>query len=174
MTTSFESKATKTVSGAEDRAFIDSAVVARIRRLFIIGLVSAFIYSVFMTGSQGACLGGMTGDGGFLNAAGEPTDVAPSCVQLVLRPSPLVFLSLIAVFLWAMSSLQRKAVTEAAALRTLRRAENIIMIVAVGALVIGQLWFWQIPVSEWDGTGTFFFPFPFASGEMTVSPMNQG
>ena len=32
----------------------------------------------------------------------------------------------------------------------------------------------MIPITDWDGTGTFFYPFPFGSVELDTEPMSMG
>ena len=37
--------------------------------------------------------------------------------------------------------------------------------------VVSQVWFALIPISDWDGTGILFYPFPFGAVDMVVTPM---
>ena len=96
-------------------------IVTNIRRLVIVAALAAFAYGAFLTGSKGYCPGGMNSDDEFLDANGNVTEVAPTCIDLVLRPSDWV-------------------------------------------------WFRMIPITEWDGTGTIFAPFPFGSIDVAITP----
>lgn len=64
------------------------AVIAEIRRVLITALVAVFVYSTLMVASRSYCPGGVDGSGGFIDSAGQPTDQAPVCMDLTLRPSP--------------------------------------------------------------------------------------
>ena len=146
-------------------------VVARIRRLLVVGLVAAVGYSLFMTSSKGYCPGGVTADGSFVDAAGNATDTAPVCINLTLEPSWLVFLAIAAVAFGALTMVLRRAADVPSAIRYLDRAAVAIVIIAVASVAISQIWFAMIPITEWDGTGTFFYPFPFGSVELETEPM---
>lgn len=148
-------------------------IVARIRRLLVVGLLAALGYSMFMTGSKGFCPGGVTGAGGFIDADGNPTDVAPSCVSLTLRPSPLILAAIAVIVLWALTKVLRSAVDVADAVRILDRTAAAIAILAVASAVISWIWFAMIPITDWDGTGSFLYPFPFGSVDMQISPMTS-
>ncbi|MDE0546138.1 hypothetical protein [Microbacterium sp. C7(2022)] len=148
-----------------------AAVIARIRRLLIVAVTAVAGYAMFMTASKGYCPGGITGDGRFLDAAGNPTDLAPSCISMTLQPSGLVYLALAAIVIGALTRVLNRAGDESSAVRILDRAAAIVAIVAVASVIISQVWFSLIPITSWDGTGTFVYPFPFGSVEMTTSPM---
>ncbi|UNK69589.1 hypothetical protein [Microbacterium sp. H1-D42] len=145
-------------------------VVARIRRLLVVGVLAALGYAAFMSASKGFCPGGVS-DGGFIDAAGNPTDVAPTCVNLTLRPSPLILAAIAVIVFWALTRVLRRAVDVPSAIRIVDRAAAAIVILVVASVVISQVWFALIPLTDWDGTGTFFYPFPFGSVDMQTSPM---
>ncbi|MGV8882092.1 MAG: hypothetical protein ACOH19_08040 [Rhodoglobus sp.] len=161
-----ESLDTSSIPGAE--------VVARVRRLLVVGLVAAFGYSIFMTGSKGYCPGGVSADGSFVDAAGNATDIAPRCINLTLEPSWLVFLAVAAIACGALTMVLRRAADIHSAIRYLDRAAAAIAIIAGASVVISQIWFAMIPITDWDGTGTFFFPFPFGSVDVEIEPMQTG
>ncbi len=149
-------------------------VIARVRRLLLIGLAAAAGYSIFMTSNKGYCPGGVTADGSFTDAAGNVTDTAPLCVSLSLHPSPLVFIAIAAIAFAAITMVLRRAADIPSAIRYLDRAAAVIAILAVASVVISQIWFAMIPITDWDGTGTFFYPFPFGLVELTTEPMSVG
>lgn len=149
-------------------------IVARIRRLLVVGLVAAVGYSMFMTGSKGYCPGGVNADGSFIDAAGNTTDTAPMCVTLTLQPSWLVFFAIAAVAFGALTMVLRRAADVSSAIQYLDRAAAAIAILTVASVAISQIWFAMIPITDWDGTGTFFYPFPFGSVELETEPMSMG
>lgn len=149
-------------------------IVARVRRLLVVGLVAAVGYSVFMTGSKGYCPGGVNTDGSFIDAAGNATDTAPMCVNLTLQPSGLVFIAVAAVAFGAITMVLRRAADVPSAIRYLDRAAAAIAILTVASVAISQIWFAMIPITDWDGTGTFFYPFPFGSVKLDTEPMSMG
>lgn len=152
-----------TLAGAE--------IIARIRRLIIVAMLAAWGYSLFTVASKGYCPGGITGDGAFLDASGQITDVPPECISLLLKPSPLVFIALAAIVVLTLSAVQRHAIDTASALRYLNRAIFIVLIVAVASAVIARVWFSLIPLQDWPETGTLIYPFPFGAVDMTVKPV---
>ena len=145
-------------------------IVDRIRRLIIVALVAGVSYSVLTAAGKGYCVGGADGAGGFTDAAGNPVDTVPSCVTLTLRPSPMVYFAVAAIILWALTRVLRKANGVASALRVLDRAAVAIGVLVAVSILVSQVWFALIPITEWDGTGTFFYPFPFGAVDMGTTP----
>ncbi|MCD2443094.1 hypothetical protein LQ757_12495 [Agromyces sp. SYSU K20354] len=150
-----------------------AAVLLRVRRLLVLALIMSLVYGFFTHVSKSYCPGGFSGDGGFVDADGRPTDVAPSCISLTLGPSWLVYAAIgVAVFM-AITRVLKRAATEADALRILDRAAAFIGILAVASIVISHVWFALIPIDE-SGTGAFLFPFPFGAVTVDISPMTNG
>lgn len=147
-------------------------VLVLIRRLAATGLLAGVGYSMFSTASQGRCPGGITHDGSFIDRLGNPTDVAPSCIEMTLRPSPVVYLVLALIVVVAVSRATR-AESEAAALRTLSWAGLTVILAAVVAVVLAQLSFISIPLEDWDGTGLPPIP-DWLAVDVAVSPMQGG
>lgn len=160
---------TRTAAAASPSA--GAPVIARIRRLVIAALVAGFGYAALTQASSSYCPGGFDSDGNYVDWAGNATDVVPSCVNLALRPSPFVLIAIAAIVVWALGAVIRRATDETAALRLIDRAALAVIIVAAASLFISQVWFGLLPVTSWDGTGTFVYPFPFGSVEMTTSEM---
>ena len=148
----------------KDVAVPGAEIVDRIRRLIIVALVAGVAYSVLTAAGKGYCAGGFT------DAAGNPVDTVPSCVTLTLRPSPLVYFAIAAIILWALTRVLRKANGVASALRVLDRAAVAVGVLVTVSIVVSQVWFALIPITEWDGTGTFFYPFPFGAVDMVSTP----
>lgn len=148
------------------------AVIARIRRVLILTLIAGFAYGTLTGAGAGSCAGGFDGDGGFVDGEGLPTDMVPMCVQLTLRPSPLVFIAIGLIVLVAIGRVL-KAVDERIALRTLDRAAAGIGVLAVVAIVVSHVWFQLIPVHDLLSSGSWavFSPFPFGMIDVSTEPM---
>ena len=158
-------------SARAQRLLPGAAVIARIRRLFVLALISSFAYGVFSTGGRGSCPGGFDGDGGFIDAAGNPTSQEPLCITVNLQPSPLMFLGIALIVFFAIGRVL-KAADEPTALRTLDRAAMAIAILVVCALVISRVWFGLFPLADIDPRSfQIFAPFPFGVFDIVVTPM---
>lgn len=146
------------------------AVIARIRRVLVVSLVAALVYPAFMGASSSYCPGGVDGNGGFVDAAGIPIE-APSCIQLSLGPSPLVYLGIGLIVLLTINRVLR-AVSERMALRILDRAAIGIGVLVIVAVVVSQVWFRMIPITDFmSGSFSFFSPFPFGFIESSTQPL---
>ncbi|MFB6610334.1 hypothetical protein ACFCVO_08445 [Agromyces sp. NPDC056379] len=151
-----------------------AAILRRTRSLLFCALGTGLAYSVLGNASKGGCPGGVTGGGGFIDAGGQPTDVAPNCINVTLQPSGIVFLAIAVIVLVAITRVLKSSATEAAALRTLDRAALVIVAVTATWLVITHVSFWMIPLDQWDGGGYFPIPFTFGAVDIDISPMQQG
>jgi hypothetical protein len=150
-----------------------AAVIARIRRVLILALISAAIYPIFMSASASYCAGGVDAEGGFLDAVGRPIDEAPNCVQLTLGPSPLMYLGICLIVLLAIGRVL-KAADEPAALRVLDRSAIAVGVLVVAAIVVSQVWFHFVPIADFmSGSAAIFSPFPFGSIDVSTTPMPQ-
>ncbi|MEV8252479.1 hypothetical protein AB0O95_00790 [Rhodoglobus sp. NPDC076762] len=148
-------------------------IVARIQRLIITAALAAFGYGTFLVASKGICAGGFNGDGDFIDADGSVTESVPQCISLTLGPSGVIYIAIAVIAILAIRAVQRRASTVAEALRYLDRAAAAIVILVVASLVISYVWFSLIPITDWNGSGTFFFPFPFGAVEVDISPMQS-
>ena len=151
-----------------------AAILRRTRSLLFCALGTGLAYSVLGNASKGGCPGGATGDGGFIDAGGQSTAVAPNCINVTLQPSGIVFLAIAVIVLVAITRVLKSSATEAAALRTLDRAAILIVAVTATWLVITHVSFWMIPLDQWDGGGYFPIPFTFGTVDIDISPMQQG
>jgi hypothetical protein len=147
------------------------AVIGRIRRVLTVSLVAVLVYSVSMGASAGFCAGGVDADGGFIDAAGRAVDEAPRCVQLTMGPSPLVFLAIALILLFALGRVMN-ASDESVAVRILDRSAAGVVVLVIVAIVVSQVWFRMIPLEGFmAGTASIFSPFPFGFIEVTNTPM---
>lgn len=133
-----------------------AAVLIRVRRLLGSTALVAIAYGFLSNGSRAFCPG--------VGPAGD------SCVSLQLRPSPFVFVALALVVFVAIGRVLRRAPTEAAALLILDRAALVAAAIGAVSLLISIVWFGLIPLESWNGGGTYIFPFPFGSVDLTVTP----
>jgi hypothetical protein len=157
---------------AEMTALPGATMLKRVRRLIILTVVCALVYSISTTASSGICPGGFDGNGGFIDANGDPTDIAPNCLTLSLHPNPLWFVVFALVVTGALSSALKKSKTEADALRYIDSAAAVIVVLTVLCIVVSHVWFWNLPVDEWDGLHTnFVYPYPFGLVDMEISPL---
>jgi hypothetical protein len=157
------------------RSTLPGATVLRhTRGVLLSALGAAFAYGFLLHASSGYCPGGITGDGTYLDADGRSTDIAPQCISLTLEPSFLVYVAIAIIVLAAITKVLNKAETEEAAIRTLDRAVIVVISVVTGSISISYIWFGLIPVTDWDGSGAFFFPFPFGAVDVDISPLTQG
>lgn len=151
-----------------------ATIIRRIRRLLLWGLGTALVYTGLSAASKGLCRGGATGDGGYLDADGRATTAVPRCVDLVLRPSPVVYVAIAAIALIAITLVLRRSADEASALRTLDRAVILIVAVTAAWLALTLVSFMSIPLDAWDGGEQFWIPFTFGNVDIDVSPMQSG
>lgn len=148
-----------------------AAVIAQIRRVLIIAVISALVYPTLMVASRGYCPGGVDGDGGFIDGSGRPVDEAPACIQLTLRPNSLVYLGIAVIVLLALGRVM-KASDEAPALKTLNRASVGVGALIVVAIVVSHVWFFMIPMEGFSSDSwSVFSPFPFGVIDVTTTPL---
>ncbi|GGM37278.1 hypothetical protein [Microbacterium saperdae] len=154
-------------------ALAGAPVIARIRRVLILAVVAALVYPMFMVASSGYCPGGVDGNGGFIDASGQPVDEALPCVQLTLGPSPLVYVGIALIVLLALGRVLR-ASDEPTALRTLDRAAIGVGALVVVAVIVSVVWFSLIPLDQFSsGSISVFSPFPFGVIDVDVTPMTE-
>lgn len=146
-------------------------IVARIRKLILTAGFTLMVYSIFTTANRGYCPVDVATDGSLVGSDGNFTEVVPSCVNLMLQPSGLIYLAIFAIIVVTLNFVLRRANDEESALQYLDRAELGIMILAVASLLISQIWFWMIPITDWNGSGTFYFPFPFGAVGLITTPI---
>ncbi|WP_313540202.1 hypothetical protein [Leifsonia aquatica] len=144
-----------------------AAILVRLRRLLLCVIVAGLVYSVLTNASSGHCA-----DAGTVDSPGDDegaASVVTSCVTLTLRPSPFVYIALAVIVLVALGRVLRTATTVPRALAIVDRAAVVAVVVAGASWLIAVVWFLLLPVETWDGTGSFWFPFPFGAVELTTS-----
>ena len=157
--------------GAELSTLPGASILRRTRSLLFCALGTGLVYSVLSVASKGGCSGGVTGDGGFVDADGQPTEVAQYCVDVTMRPSSIVFVAIAVIVLVAITRVLRTADSEAAALRMLDRAAILLVVVTAIWLVVAHISFWMIPLDQWNGGEYFPLPFTFGTVDVDVSPI---
>ncbi|MGN7797803.1 hypothetical protein [Leifsonia sp. 22587] len=162
---------TRDAEAAEwETAPVSVRLLGRARTLVLWALGAAILYSS-LRASKGSCPGGFDCDGGFVDASGQPTSVAPQCVQLELQPAPVVYLAIGLAVIIALTRAARAADIDAA-LRIMKRAAVVVVGIAVVSMLIAILWFQGMPMPT--TTSTVVYPFPFGGGTTTVTPMEPG
>ncbi|WP_426622297.1 hypothetical protein [Microbacterium sp. As-52] len=147
------------------------AIIAQIRRVVMMAVIAVLVYSTLTVASRSYCPGGIDGSGGFIDSSGQPTDEAPVCIDLTLRPSPLVYIAIAAIVLITLGRVM-KASDERSALKTLNRASIGVAALVVLAIVVSLVWFFLIPMEEFtSGSWTVFSPFPFGTIDVTTTPL---
>lgn len=148
------------------------ALVAKIRGLLIVSVIAGLVSPMFMAATTSYCPGGIDGSGGFIDAAGQSVDEAPRCIDMALKPSPLLYVAIGLIVLIAINRVM-KAADEASALRTLGRASMTVGVLVVVAIMISQVWFQTIPIEQFStGSWSVLSPFPFGLIDVTDSPMS--
>ncbi|WP_308798958.1 hypothetical protein [Agromyces silvae] len=156
---------------AEMSTLPGASTLLRTRRLIVAALVTAFLYNLVMTASRGGCPGGVTGDGGYLDANGQPTDTVPMCANLTLGPSWWVFAAIALIVVLAITRVLKRASDQRTAARILDRAAILIFAIAGASVLIGYVWFFAIPLESVTEGGTVVLPFLFGSVDLTVTPI---
>ncbi|NNC12375.1 hypothetical protein HII28_10860 [Planctomonas sp. JC2975] len=135
------------------------SVLIGARRLLIVCLFSALGYSALTTASRG----GVTDSEGSASPA--------TVVNLSLHPNPFFYAVIAAAFFFAVHRVLTRAADEEAASRMFRRASLVVVLMAIGAIVIADTWFFALPLEGWPNPGTWISPFPFGTvGVSTASP----
>jgi ABC-type Fe3+ transport system permease subunit len=152
-------------------ALLGAPVLLRVRRLIVAALITSLLYSIVMTATRSGCPGGVTGDGGYLDANGQPTDFVPQCYNFTLGPSVWVFVAIALTVVLAITRVLKKAGDLRNATRILDRAAMIVFAIAGASVLIGYVWFFLIPIDTSDGTGTLYLPLPFGNVTLDVHPI---
>ena len=149
-------------------------IIRAIRALLIWAVLASLVYTALSHATQGICPGGFDGSGGFIDADGGPTDTAPTCLTVSLLPGPIVYGIIGGTIIGVLSVILRRASSQAQALRFISRARWIVCGVALVSILVAQVWFAQLDVTSWDGGPIdVLFPFPFASGSVEISPLQD-
>lgn len=148
-------------------------ILMRLRRLIIVGILSAIGSWFLIGGSKGGCPGGIDAYGGYLDAAGQPTLDQPMCSSLTLRPNGLMPVLVAIAVIWVIGRIVRAAADEADAIRMIDRTAAVLAIVAAAGIIISYVWFALTPLPDPGASYSVFSPFPFATIEVDISPMTR-
>ena len=160
--------------GAELSTLPGASILRRTRSLLYCALGTGLVYGMLSVASKGGCSGRVTGDGGFIDAEGRPTEAAQYCVDVTMRPSSIVYVAIAVIVLVAITRVLKSSASEAAALRTLDRAAILLVAVTAVWLVFTHVSFWMIPLDQWDGGAYFPLPFTFGTVDVEISPIQPG
>lgn len=147
-----------------------AAIIIGIRTLLIWAIVAAAMLATFLHGSMSSCSGGVTGSGGFLDADGQPTDIAPMCGSVTMSASPLVYVAIALIVVLSLTRMLRRADTIDDALRVVNNARMAIVVLTLVTFAVG---FWAIStvrVDDWSSY-SLLHPFPFATYDISTRPM---
>ncbi|MFF2274532.1 hypothetical protein [Agromyces sp. NPDC058126] len=147
-----------------------ATIIRRIRGMIFSALGAALVYSIIGTASKGTCVGGYSGDGGYIDGSGNATDLAPTCVQLTLRPSAIVFVAIAVTVIVAITLVLRPGRTEASALRVIDRAVVVMIAATLAWAVVTQVSFFAIPLDPPSPGEPFMVPFTFGHVEVDITP----
>ncbi|WP_460795129.1 hypothetical protein [Microbacterium sp. GXF0217] len=148
-----------------------AGILLRLRRLIVVSILAALASWFFISGSKGWCPGGLDADGGYLDAAGQPTPEQPMCASLTLQPSGFMPIVLTLAVIWVIGRVVRSAADEAGAIRMIDRVAAVIAIVTAAGILISYVWFALTPLPDPGASYAVFSPFPFASIDVDISPM---
>ncbi|AXA95054.1 MULTISPECIES: hypothetical protein [Microbacterium] len=131
-------------------------LVERVRRLVLLSVLLACGYGMFVRGQKQSCIGQASGPG--------------ACAELVLSPSPLVFVAAAVIVLLSLKRVVHHAASDDDARRILGRAATGVVVLFVVATVVSLTWLALVPVPDPGEPYAIAFPFPFASGELRMTP----
>lgn len=145
-----------TVPLADSSTLPGVVLVERVRRLVLLSVLLAAGYGTFVRGQKQSCIG-------------QPSGPA-ACAELIMSPSPLVFVAAAVIVLISLQRVVRRAPSDDDARRILGRAATGVVVLFVVATVVSLTWLALVPVPDPAGPYAIVFPFPFASGEFRTSP----
>lgn len=164
---------TITQNDTDENALLPGAeIVVGIRSLLIWAIVAATMLAVFLRGSMGSCSGGITGSGGFLDAQGQPTDIAPMCGSVTMSANPLVYVAIALIVVMSLTRILGRAGTVEQALRIVNNARMVIVVLTLVTFVVGYWAITTLRVEDWNNY-SIFIPFPFTSFDISTHPMGS-
>ncbi len=134
----------------------------------VVAVIAAGMYSIFGSGSMGACSGGFSTEG-FVEGRGLPTSQSPLCLNVAFRPHPLVYLVIAAI---AVATGFARAATAAGPVmqrRVLTVGALTIVAVALVATATQFAPLHQHIIANWLESNSFVTP-PFANVVVEVGP----
>ncbi|WP_022890379.1 hypothetical protein [Agromyces italicus] len=146
-----------------------ATVIRRIRRMAFAALGTALVYSVIGAATRGGCVGGSTADG-FMEVNGSAADITPTCVQLTLRPSWIVFVAIAVTVIVAITLILRPGRSEASALRIIDRAVAVMIAGTLAWAALTMVSFFAIPLDPPSPGEPFMIPFTLGQVEVDLTP----
>lgn len=128
--------------------------------LFIaVSVVTCVVYSIFSTGSMGGCLGGVTGDGGYIDGSGNPTTMPPTCINLTLQPQSYVYAIIAVLAILALVVIRRRQ-SQSLPVMTITTAA-LVAIIAIGAIFSAYhfLFVQDALLGDWRNSHDLVVPF---------------
>lgn len=122
-------------------------------------IIAGAVYSLLSNGSMGGCLGGVTGDGRYIDSAGNLTNAEPTCIMIQMQPQSFVYLILAAIAVISMAIIRRR---QARALPTkTATVVGVAVMIAVGVAftVYHLMWIQGFLVGDWQTTHDLVVPF---------------
>ncbi len=153
-----------------ERLLPGAAIIVGIRSLLIWAIVAAAMLATFLRGSMSGCPGGIDASGGFIDAAGEPTDTAPLCGSITMSASPLVYTAIALIVVLSLTRILRRADTVDDALRITRNAQMAILVLTIVAFVVGYVAIMTVHIDDWSNY-SLLYPFPFVTYDISTHPM---
>lgn len=147
-------------------------ILLRVFWLLVVAVVSGLGYST-LSGSHAGGHGRVDGNGNYLDAHGNQTTTPPLEVNAVLHPNPSIPVLLGVIVLAAIIIVLRVAHDERSALRILNMTMIVVPVVAVSCVIVGNAWFFAMPLDYWTSSAVHYLGFPFASVDVTVQPMTN-
>lgn len=131
-----------------------------VRKLVLLGFGLSVGYGFLATASKGFC----PDSGPILD------DGSHQCVQVSMRPLPLIFIAIVALIYSAISRISTRVSTIENALLVVENRARAMTLLVVVSLVVGHLWFWLVPESiDYSQSWGVVYPFPFVLAEVTTS-----
>lgn len=131
----------------------------QVRNVMRWALVSAVIYSLMVIGSRGSCAGSIGAGGGASEVLGQTAGATPMCTFLELGPSPLVYLFLALLALWATQPTEKP-------FRRVRNLRRACLATGVGCALLAQTSFLLVDLNPGGPVPTV----PFGVVTMSVTP----
>ena len=154
----------------EDALLPGAEIIVGIRSLLIWAIVAAGMLALFLRGSMSSCSGGLSGDGGFVDSQGRPSDVAPMCGSVIMSASPLVYVAIALIVLMSLTWILGRADTVDRALRIVNNARMIILVLTLVTFVVGYWAIMTLRVEDWNNY-SILIPFPFTTFDISTNPM---
>ena len=137
-----------------------ATIIRRIRGMLLSAISTALVYSLIGNANKGACF----------DTVSEKAAVESTCVNIVLQPSPFVFLAIAVAVIVAITLVLRPGRSEASALKIMDRTVIIIISGTLAWAAVTVVSFIAIPMEPPGLDGTFTIPFTFGNVDVDFTP----